>query len=96
MKSLKIMAIALTAVLLMADPLFAQGTGDAGLIRIGKGIGLGLILLGAGLGLGFIGKGLTESMARQPEIAGQIQQGAIVIAALLEGVALLALLFTLF
>ena len=93
MKSLKIMAIALTAVLLLADPLFAA---EEGLIRIGKGIGLGLILLGAGLGLGFIGKGLTESMARQPEIAGQIQQGAIVIAALLEGVARLALLFTLF
>ncbi len=96
MKFMKIMAIALTAVLLLADPLFAQGTGQEGLIRIGKGLGLGLTLLGAGIGLGFIGKSLTESMARQPEIAGQIQQGAIIIAALLEGLALLAVLFTLF
>ncbi len=93
MKSLKLLVLAVAAVALMADPIMAA---DEGLVRIGKGLGLGLILLGAGIGLGFIGKGMTESMARQPEIAPAIQTGAIIIAALLEGVTLLALLFTLF
>jgi F-type H+-transporting ATPase subunit c len=93
MKSLKLLVLAVAAVALMADPIMAA---DEGLVRIGKGLGLGLILLGAGIGLGFIGKSMTESMARQPEIAPAIQTGAIIIAALLEGVTLLALLFTLF
>jgi F-type H+-transporting ATPase subunit c len=34
---------------------------------------------------------MTESMARQPEIAGNIQTGAIILAALIEGAALFAL-----
>ncbi len=93
MKSLKLLVLAVAAVALMADPIMAA---DEGLIRIGKGLGLGLAILGAGIGLGFIGKSMTESMARQPEIAPAIQTGAIIIAALLEGVTLLALLFTLF
>ncbi|MSR79911.1 MAG: F0F1 ATP synthase subunit C [Gemmataceae bacterium] len=69
---------------------------DEGLIRIGKGIGLGLAVLGAGIGLGLIGKGLTESIARQPEFANTILRGAIIFAALLEGVTLLGILFCLF
>jgi F-type H+-transporting ATPase subunit c len=93
MKSLKLLVLAVAAVALMADPIMAA---DEGLVRIGKGLGLGLSLLGAGIGLGFIGKSMTESMARQPEIAPAIQTGAIIMAALLEGVTLLALLFTLF
>jgi len=93
MKSLKLLVLAVAAVALMADPIMAA---DEGLVRIGKGLGLGLTLLGAGIGLGFIGKSMTESMARQPEIAPAIQTGAIIMAALLEGVTLLALLFTLF
>lgn len=94
MKSLKLLVLAVAAVALMADPIMAAP--EDGMIRIGKGLGLGLVLLGAGIGLGFIGKSMTESMARQPEIAPAIQTGAIIIAALLEGVTLLALLFTLF
>jgi len=93
MKSLKLLVLAVAAVALMADPIMAA---DEGLVRIGKGLGLGLTLLAAGIGLGFIGKSMTESMARQPEIAPAIQTGAIIMAALLEGVTLLALLFTLF
>ena len=93
MKSLKLLVLAVAVVALTADPIMAA---EEGLIRIGKGIGIGLSLLGAGIGLGLIGKGLTESMARQPEFATTIQAGAIIFAALLEGVTLLALLFCLF
>lgn len=53
-------------------------------------IGAGLAVLGAGLGIGMIGKGATESIARQPEAAGKIQTAMIIAAALIEGVALFA------
>ena len=53
-------------------------------------IGAGLAVLGAGLGIGMIGKGATESIARQPEAAGRIQTAMIIAAALIEGVALFA------
>lgn len=51
-------------------------------------IGAGIAVLGAGLGIGLIGKGATESMARQPEASGKIQTAMIIAAALIEGAAL--------
>ncbi len=51
-------------------------------------IGAGLAVLGAGLGIGLIGKGATESIARQPEAAGKVQTAMIIAAALIEGAAL--------
>ncbi|MEM9894862.1 MAG: ATP synthase F0 subunit C [Bacteroidota bacterium] len=51
-------------------------------------IGAGLAVLGAGLGIGLIGKGATESIARQPEAGGKIQTAMIIAAALIEGAAL--------
>ena len=53
-------------------------------------IGAGLAVLGAGLGIGLIGKGATESIARQPEAGSKIQTAMIIAAALIEGVALFA------
>ena len=54
-------------------------------------IGAGLAVIGAGIGIGRIGGNMTEAMARQPEAAGQIQNGAIILAALIEGAALFGL-----
>ena len=62
---------------------------------LGAGIGAGLATIGAGLGIGRIGAGATEGMARQPEIAGTIQTGALILSALVEGVALFAVVVTL-
>ena len=53
-------------------------------------IGAGLAVIGAGIGIGLIGKGATESIARQPEESGKIQTAMIITAALIEGVALFA------
>jgi F-type H+-transporting ATPase subunit c len=58
---------------------------------LGAGIGAGLILIGAGLGIGLIGGRAMEGMARQPEMAGNIQTAAIILAALVEGAALFGL-----
>ena len=62
---------------------------------MGAGIGAGLAVIGAGLGIGRIGGSATEGMARQPEIAGTIQTGALILAALVEGAALFAIVVTL-
>jgi F-type H+-transporting ATPase subunit c len=62
-----------------------------GLAFLGKGLGAGLTVIGAGLGIGLIGGRMTESMARQPEIAGTVQTAAIILAALIEGAALFSL-----
>jgi len=60
----------------------------AGLAVMGAGLGAGLVAIGAGMGIGRIGGSAMESMARQPEAAGRIQTGMLIIAALIEVVAL--------
>ncbi|MEE8368875.1 MAG: ATP synthase F0 subunit C [Thermoanaerobaculia bacterium] len=61
---------------------------------MGAGIGAGLVIMGAGAGIGRIGASAVESMARQPEAAGQIQTAMIITAALIEGAALFGLIIT--
>jgi F-type H+-transporting ATPase subunit c len=62
---------------------------------LGAGIGAGLAVIGAGIGIGRIGGSAMDGMARQPEIAGTIQTGALVLSAFIEGVALFAVVVTL-
>lgn len=56
---------------------------------LAAGIGAGIIAIGAGIGIGLIGKGAVESIARQPEATGDIRGVGILMAALIEGVALI-------
>lgn len=65
------------------------------LAKMGAGIGAGLAPLGAGLGIGKIGAAQAEGIARQPEAAGEIRGGSLLLAALIEGVALFAVVVTL-
>ena len=58
----------------------------------GAGIGMGLAIVGAGIGLGLIGYSALSGIARQPEQAGKIQGVMYVLAALVEGAAIIALL----
>lgn len=57
---------------------------------IGAAIGAGLAAIGAGLGIGKIGASAMEAIGRQPEAADKIRTNMIIIAALVEGVALFA------
>jgi F-type H+-transporting ATPase subunit c len=59
-------------------------------ILAGAAFGAGLVTLGAGYGIGKIGSCAVESMARQPEVAASIQTAMLITAAMIEGVALLA------
>ncbi len=63
---------------------------QGGWASLGAGVGAGLAAIGAGIGIGLIGGRAVEGMARQPEAAGTIQTGALILAALIEGVALFA------
>jgi F-type H+-transporting ATPase subunit c len=92
------LVVAVFAVALVFAPaVFAQEEGGAsgataagGLGKMGGAIGAGLAVIGAGLGIGRIGGSAVESMARQPEMAGQINTAMIVTAAMVEGAALFA------
>ena len=61
------------------------------MIAIGAGIAA-LACIGAGIGIGKIGGSAMEAIARQPEAAGDIRMNMIIIAALVEGVALIAII----
>ena len=82
-----------TGLLLILGPAVASAAGDEGLIKIGKGIGVlagGLAVIGGGIGIGLVGKGAVESIARQPEIKGDINQNMLIAAGLIEGATLFA------
>ena len=61
-------------------------------IFFGAAFGTGLVILGAAYGISKIGSSAVESMARQPEVAGNIQTAMIIAAALIEGVTFFALI----
>jgi len=62
---------------------------------LGAGLGVGLTVIGTGLGIGKIGESVTAGIARQPEAAAAIQGAGIILAALIEGVALFGLVIAL-
>ena len=64
----------------------------APLAAVGAAIGAAIAAIGAGIGIGNIGSSAMEAIARQPESAGDIRSNMIVIAALIEGVALFAVI----
>ncbi len=63
-----------------------------GTLGIGACFGAALAAIAAGIGIGKIGSSAMEAIARQPESAGDIRSNMIVIAALVEGVALFAVI----
>jgi F-type H+-transporting ATPase subunit c len=61
------------------------------LAKLGAALGAGLAAIGAGIGIGKIGGSAMESIARQPEMSSDIRMNMIIAAALIEGVALFAI-----
>lgn len=62
------------------------------IVGLGAALGAALAAIAAGIGIGKIGSSAMEAIARQPEAAGDIRSNMIVIAALIEGVALFAVI----
>ena len=89
----KAMLLAMAA--MAAFPALAAAQETAQGPSIGKGLavlGGGMALVGGGIGIGLVGKGAVEAIARQPEATGKIQVNMIVMAALVEGAAIISLL----
>jgi len=68
-----------------------QAAAGASMGKLGAAIGAAIAVIGAALGIGKIGAAAMEAIARQPEAAGDIRMSMIIIAALVEGVALFAI-----
>jgi F-type H+-transporting ATPase subunit c len=90
MKFVKFAAMVLGLFLATAATASAQAP-VAGAPARYNGIGIGLAIIGAGLGIGKLTASAVEAMARQPELAGNIQTAMIISAALIEGVCIIAL-----
>lgn len=90
-RSVRLLALTVGAIAALGSPAFAQETTRA-LISFSGSIGAGIVILGAGIGIGRIGTAAVESMARQPEVAGNIQTAMIIAAALIEGATFFALI----
>jgi len=67
----------------------------APLANVGAALGAGLCALAAGIGIGRIGGSAMESIARQPESAGDIRANMIIAAALIEGAAMFGIVLCL-
>ncbi len=74
----------------MLSTILLQAAG-MGLAKMGATIGAALAVIGAGIGIGLIGKGAVEAIGRQPSAAGDIRTSMLIMAALIEGVALFAI-----
>jgi F-type H+-transporting ATPase subunit c len=103
-KVAKFVALALFATMVLAAPAMAQeetpggaaaptatAANAGGLISFSGAFGVGLTVIGAAYGIGRLASAALESMARQPEVAGNIQTAMIIAAALIEGFTFFAL-----
>jgi F-type H+-transporting ATPase subunit c len=106
-KVAKLFAMCLLASLALATPAWAQEEGGEAapatpvvttapangwsLITFSGAFGAALTTMGAAYGIGKLGAAALESMARQPEVAGNIQTAMIIAAALIEGFTFFAL-----
>lgn len=75
---------------MLLSSILLQAAAGVAIGKLGAAIGAGLAVIGAGLGIGKIGGSAMEAIARQPEASGDIRMNMIIAAALIEGVALLA------
>jgi len=70
----------------MLSTILLQAAAGMGVAKMGATIGAGFAAIGAG-----IGKGAVEAIGRQPSAAGEIRTSMLIMGALVEGVALFAI-----
>lgn len=70
--------------------IFLQAAMGAGLAKVGAAFAACLAVFGASWGISKIGSTALEAIARQPEAAGDIRSGMVLAAALIEGIAMFA------
>lgn len=93
-KLVQILALSVVVLLVCVAPAMAQeaGSKDAhALINFSGYFGVGLTVIGAAFGISKLAAAALDGMARQPEVAGNIQTAMIIAAALIEGFTFYAL-----
>ena len=88
MRFANLLIVAVLVLLASAAPAMAAD-------NVGPGIGMGLAVIGIGLGIGVIGYAALSGIARQPEQAGAIQGAMFILAGLVEGAGIIALVLCL-
>ena len=76
---------------MLLSTMLLQAAAGASLGKLGAAIGAAIAVICASMGIGKIGASAMEAIARQPEAANDIRMSMIIIAALVEGVALFAI-----
>ena len=69
-----------------------QAVAGAALGKVGAAFGAAIAAIAAAFGIGKIGKSTMESIARQPESAGNMRTSMIIAAGMIEGAALFAII----
>ena len=69
-----------------------QAAAGAALGKAGVAIGAAVAAIAAAIGIGKIGQSTMESIARQPESAGNLRTAMIIAAGMIEGAALFAII----
>ena len=69
-----------------------QAVAGEALGKVGIALGAAVAALAAAYGIGRIGSATTESIARQPEAGGSIRSAMIIVAAMIEGASLFAII----
>ena len=68
-----------------------RSTGKASFGYLGISIGAGLAAIGGGVGIGLLSASVVDASARQPEMQGKLLTIMFIAAALIEGLALFAI-----
>ena len=69
-----------------------QAAAGVALGKVGAAIGAAVAALAGAYGIGKIGKSTMESIARQPESAGNLRTSMLIAAGMVEGAALFAII----
>ena len=80
---------------MLLSTLILQAAAGAALGKAGAALGAGIAAIAAAIGIGKIGKSTMESIARQPESAGNLRTAMIIAAGMVEGAALFAIIICL-
>ena len=76
----------------MLMTILLQAVAGAALGKVSAAFGAALAAFAAGYGIGKLGTSAMEAMARQPEVAGDIRSNLIVVAGMVEGACLFAII----
>ena len=77
---------------MILSAILLQAAAGAALGKVGAAVGAAIAALAGAYGIAKIGKSTMESIARQPESAGNMRTSMIIAAGMIEGAALFAII----